>query len=64
MKQAVFRSIYTDVNARIQTEAQKMGEVKALNEAEAAKVSATNDASIERSWEIWRYRALLNTPKL
>lgn len=64
MKQAVFRSIYTDVNARIQTEAQKMGEVKALNEAEAAKVSATNDASIERSWEIWRYKALLNTPKL
>jgi len=64
MKQAVFRAIYTDVDARIQAEAQKMGEVKALNEAEAAKVSATNDASIERSWEIWRYRALLNTPKL
>ena len=64
MKQAVFRAIYTDVNARIQTEAMKMGEVKALNDAEAAKVSATNDVSIERSWEIWRYKALQNTPKL
>lgn len=64
MKQAVFRAIYTDVDARIQTEAMKMGEVNALNEAEAAKVSATNDASIERSWEIWKYKALLNTPKL
>jgi ribulose-5-phosphate 4-epimerase/fuculose-1-phosphate aldolase len=64
MKQAVFRAIYTDVDARIQAEAQKMGEVTALSDAEAAKISATLDSLIERSWEIWKYKALINTPKL
>jgi ribulose-5-phosphate 4-epimerase/fuculose-1-phosphate aldolase len=63
MKQAVFRAIYTDIDARIQLEAQKMGEINALNEVEAAKVSATNDLSIERSWEIWKYKALQNWPE-
>ncbi len=64
IKQAVSRAIYAEVNARILTEALKMGSVVYLNESEAAKIAKTNDASIERSWEIWKFRALANTPKL
>ena len=63
IKQAVSRAIYAEVNARILTEALKMGSVVYLNEIEAAKIAATNDASIDRSWEIWKFKALANTPK-
>ena len=64
IRQTVFRAIYSDVNARILMDALRMGSVVYLNESEARKVAATNDASIDRSWEVWRFRALANTPKL
>jgi ribulose-5-phosphate 4-epimerase/fuculose-1-phosphate aldolase len=64
IKQAVSRAIYTDLNARILTDALRMGSVTYLNENEAAMIAETNDASIERSWEIWKVKALANTPKL
>jgi HCOMODA/2-hydroxy-3-carboxy-muconic semialdehyde decarboxylase len=65
IKQAVSRAIYTDLNARILTEALRMGgTVNYLNESEAAAIAATNDAAIGRSWEIWKVKALANTPKL
>jgi HCOMODA/2-hydroxy-3-carboxy-muconic semialdehyde decarboxylase len=64
IRQAVSRAIYTDLNARILTEALKMGPVTYLNESEAARIAETNDASIGRSWEIWKIKALANTPKL
>jgi ribulose-5-phosphate 4-epimerase/fuculose-1-phosphate aldolase len=64
IKQAVSRAVYAEINARILTESLKMGSVVYLNESEAAKIAATNDASIDRSWEIWAFKALANTPKL
>jgi HCOMODA/2-hydroxy-3-carboxy-muconic semialdehyde decarboxylase len=64
VKQVVFRSIYTDINARVLAEAIKMGNITYLNDQEAAKAAATLDGLIERSWEIWRYKALANSPKL
>jgi hypothetical protein len=41
-----------------------MGSVVYLNESEARKVAETNDAALGRSWEVWKYKALANTPKL
>jgi ribulose-5-phosphate 4-epimerase/fuculose-1-phosphate aldolase len=64
IRQAVSRAVYTDLNARVLAEALRMGTVTYLNENEAAMIAETNDASIERSWEIWKIRALANTPKL
>jgi len=64
IRQAVSRAIYTDLNARTLTEALRMGSVNYLNEREAALIAETNDAVIERSWELWKVRALANTPKL
>ena len=63
IRQAVFRAVYTDLNARIQTDALKMGSVVYLNESEARKVAETNDAALGRSWEVWKFKALANTPK-
>lgn len=64
VKQAVSRAIYAEVNARILMEALKMGNVVYLNESEAAKIAKITDASMDRSWEIWKFKALANTPKL
>lgn len=64
IRQAVFRAVYTDLNARILADALKMGSVTTLNESEARKVAETNDAALDRSWEVWRFKALANTPKL
>ena len=63
IRQAVSRAIYAEINARILTDALKMGSVVYLNESEAANIAKTNDASIGRSWEIWKVKALANTPK-
>jgi HCOMODA/2-hydroxy-3-carboxy-muconic semialdehyde decarboxylase len=64
IKQVVARTIYADLNARVLTEALRMGRVTYLNENEAAMIAETNDAALDRSWEIWKVRALANTPKL
>jgi HCOMODA/2-hydroxy-3-carboxy-muconic semialdehyde decarboxylase len=58
IKQAVFRAVYTEVNARLQAEAQRLGPVTFLNDEEAAKAAATNDGLIARPWELWRRKAM------
>jgi ribulose-5-phosphate 4-epimerase/fuculose-1-phosphate aldolase len=57
VKQAVFRAIYTEVNARLESEALRLGAPTFLNEKEAARIAAINDSSIDRPWEIWKARA-------
>jgi ribulose-5-phosphate 4-epimerase/fuculose-1-phosphate aldolase len=64
IKQVVAHAVYTDLNARVLTEALRMGKVTYLNESEAAMIGETSDAALDRSWEIWKARALANTPKL
>ena len=39
------------------------GQRRLSQESEAAKIAETNDASIGRSWEIWKFKTLANTPK-
>ena len=60
VKQVVFRAIYTEINAKLQAEALRLGqgEVNFLNAEEAAKATATNNAVLGRAWELWRRRAL------
>jgi ribulose-5-phosphate 4-epimerase/fuculose-1-phosphate aldolase len=66
VRQAVFRAIYTEANARLQSEALRLGaNVTYLNEMEAANAAATNDRQLDRPWEIWKRQALQtmeNTP--
>jgi ribulose-5-phosphate 4-epimerase/fuculose-1-phosphate aldolase len=56
LKQVVYRSIYAEVNARLQSEALRLGEVSFLNDAEAANAAATNDEVLDRPWELWKKR--------
>jgi ribulose-5-phosphate 4-epimerase/fuculose-1-phosphate aldolase len=60
VKEAVFRAIYTEVNARLESEALRLGQgqVVFLNEEEAKAAAETNSAQIGRPWELWKAKAL------
>jgi ribulose-5-phosphate 4-epimerase/fuculose-1-phosphate aldolase len=53
VRHVVFRAVYTEVNARMQTDALRLGEPVFLNEGEAAATTSTNDALVERPWNLW-----------
>lgn len=57
IKQVVARAVYAEVNARLQSEAFRLGEVTFLNEGEAAAAAATIDSVLERPWNLWKKRA-------
>jgi ribulose-5-phosphate 4-epimerase/fuculose-1-phosphate aldolase len=60
IREVVFRAVYTECNARLATEALRLGEgrVTFLNDAEAKAATETNRAQIGRAWELWKARAL------
>ena len=58
IKQAVYRGIYTENNARLQSEASRFGEITFLTEAEAQATSDMNDQHLDRPWEMWKRDAL------
>jgi len=52
---AVFRAIYTEVNARLQTQAVALGgPINFLEPEEAARATAVNEQAHLRAWELWR----------
>jgi ribulose-5-phosphate 4-epimerase/fuculose-1-phosphate aldolase len=53
LRQAVFRAVYTEVGARLQSEAMKLGPVTYLTEEEGEATARTNDAQIDRTWLLW-----------
>ncbi len=56
VQQAVYRLIYTEVNARLQIDAARLGSITFLSPEEAAKSAATLDAQVPRAWELWKSR--------
>jgi HCOMODA/2-hydroxy-3-carboxy-muconic semialdehyde decarboxylase len=56
LKQVVYRAIYAEVNARLQSEALRLGDITFLNDAEAANAAATNDELLDRPWALWKMR--------
>ena len=57
LKQVVYRAVYAEVNARLQSEAMRLGEVTYLNDAEAAGATRANDEVIDRPWDLWKIKA-------
>jgi ribulose-5-phosphate 4-epimerase/fuculose-1-phosphate aldolase len=58
--QVVFRAIYTEVNAKLQAEASRLGQgqVNFLTSEEAASATDTNSRALGRAWELWKQQAL------
>ena len=57
VKHVVFRAVYTEVNARMEADALRIGTPMFLSAAEAKAAAATNDGLVERPWEMWKLRA-------
>ncbi len=56
---AVFRAVYTEVNARVQTSASILGgggRIAGLNAREAEFADAVNVGSGSRAWDLWKRR--------
>lgn len=60
IKQVVFRAIYTEINAKLEADALRLGngKVNFLNDQEAAKASETNSALVGRAWDLWKQKAM------
>jgi ribulose-5-phosphate 4-epimerase/fuculose-1-phosphate aldolase len=60
VKEAVFRAIYTEINARLEADALRLGngQVTFLNDGEAAASAATNAALVGRAWDLWKQKAM------
>ena len=57
--EAVFRAIYTEMNARLQLNAQRLeGPLTFLSDAEGANATKSNRGTIERPWELWKKKVL------
>jgi HCOMODA/2-hydroxy-3-carboxy-muconic semialdehyde decarboxylase len=57
VKMAVFRAYYTDVNARLQSQAISLGgDINYLTPGEGAKADAVNFVVIDRIWNLWKMR--------
>ena len=57
LRHAVYRAVYAEINARLQSEALKLGPVKYLTPGEAAKARATQDKVLGRAYELWARKA-------
>jgi HCOMODA/2-hydroxy-3-carboxy-muconic semialdehyde decarboxylase len=57
VRTAVLHAVYTEIDAKAETEALKLGPVTYLNEAEAKNAMVLNDRNADRPWAIWRARA-------
>jgi HCOMODA/2-hydroxy-3-carboxy-muconic semialdehyde decarboxylase len=59
VQQVVYRAIYTEMNARLQMEAMRLGTINFLAPEEARLAAATIDKVLGRPWELWKRKAEL-----
>lgn len=58
VREAVFRAIYTEMNARLQIQAQILeGPIEFLSEEEGRRSTVANRTTHERPWELWKKSA-------
>lgn len=62
LQEAVYNSINTVINARVEMDALRLGAVTFLSEGEAAAVSRQHNASLSRTWDVWAKRAAGELP--
>ena len=60
--EAVFRAIYTEMNARLQWQAGQLeGPIEFLSEEEGKRSTVSNRSTLERPWELWKKAAAART---
>lgn len=53
LKVAVYRAVYTEINAKAQAEAMRLGSYTSLTVEESAATDATTESQIDRTWNLW-----------
>ena len=57
--EAVYRAIYTDMNARLQLQATQLeGPIEFLSEAEGRMATKSVGGTVQRPWELWKKQLL------
>jgi ribulose-5-phosphate 4-epimerase/fuculose-1-phosphate aldolase len=56
LRQAVFRAAYTEMNAKLQAEAMRLGPITYLTGEEGLAAATANDTQIDRAWNLWKLR--------
>ena len=54
---AVYRAVYTEINARLLLQALALGEVQTLTPAEAETARVTTEGQVDRPWLLWKQQA-------
>ena len=54
VRQAVYRAVYAEKNARLQMEALRLGAPIYLTPEEARGAALANDNNLDRAWQLWR----------
>jgi HCOMODA/2-hydroxy-3-carboxy-muconic semialdehyde decarboxylase len=62
IKHVVYRAVYAEANARLQNEALRLGPINYLTEEEALNAMRSNDAVLERPWDLWTRLARKRRP--
>jgi len=57
LRVAVFRAVYTEVNARLLLQSLPLGAVEFLTNEEADATRSTNEGQAARPWDLWREQA-------
>ena len=56
IREAVFRAVYTEVNAKLQLEALRLGSITYLTPEESLAATRSVGGQINRAWDLWRAR--------
>ena len=57
LKVAIYRAVYTEVNAKLLLQALPLGAVDFLTPGEADATRVTNEGQAERPWKLWQQQA-------
>ena len=57
LKLAVYRAVYAEINARLQTQALALGDPEYLTDAEAQAAESSVEGQVDRPWNVWKQAA-------
>lgn len=57
LRLAVYRAVYTETNAKLQSEAMRLGPVVYLTQEEAATAARSVETQVTRAWDLWKSQA-------
>jgi HCOMODA/2-hydroxy-3-carboxy-muconic semialdehyde decarboxylase len=58
IKHAVYRAVYAEVNANLQRDALRLGQVVYLSQEEAQTSCLNVETQVQRPWDLWKSRVI------